>query len=75
MAAPLLEIELVAQEYFRLSVDKFVRKINDGQIALPITRMEPNNRKSKKFIALSDLAQYLEERHKEARKELASFRR
>lgn len=74
-ATPLLEIDLVARTYFGLTPDKFLRKVSEGDICLPITRMEPNNRKSKKFIAIADLAHYIEQRNKEARKELASFRR
>lgn len=71
----LLEIDLVASTFFRLSSEKVLRKISEGEIMLPLTRMEPNNRKSKKFIATIDLGQYIEERNKEARRELASFRR
>lgn len=71
----LLEIDLVATTYFGLSPEKFLRKISEGDIMLPLTRMEPNNRKSKKFIATVDLGHYIKQRNKEARRELASFRR
>lgn len=72
---PLLEIDLVARTYFGLTPEKFLRKISEGDIILPITRMEPDNRKSKKFVAIEDLARYIEQRNKEAKREMASFRR
>ena len=70
--APLLEIEMVAADYFHLSTDKFLRKVRSGQIHLPLLQMEPGSQKAKKFIAVTDLAAYIDTRHKAAQKELIS---
>jgi hypothetical protein len=59
----------VCKDYFaHLTLQKFIRKINDGQLALPIVRMEPSQ-KSAKGIHLQDLANYLDARRKEGQRE------
>ena len=66
---PILPVEVVCKDYFtHLTPEKFLRKISDGTIPLPLTRME-KSQKSAKGIFISDLAQYLDDRHEEARRE------
>lgn len=60
----------VRRDYFpHLDIDKFVRKINEGDIRLPMVRIE-DSKKSAKGVHLQDLADYLDERRAEALKEL-----
>ncbi|KWV60858.1 Pyocin activator protein PrtN [Bradyrhizobium macuxiense] len=60
----------VQRDYFsHLDVVHMLRKINDGDIRLPVVRIE-DNQKSAKGIHLQDLADYLDERRAAAKKEL-----
>ena len=66
---PVIPVEFVARYYFsHLSVEKLVRKINEGEIVLPLVRMK-SSVKSAKGVALNDLAEYLDKRIEAARKE------
>lgn len=66
---PILSVEVVCKDYFtHLNTEKFLRKISDGTIPLPLIRME-KSQKSAKGVFISDLAQYLDDRHDEARRE------
>lgn len=66
---PILPVEVVCKDYFtHLNIEKFLREISDGTIRLPLIRME-KSQKSAKGIFISDLAQYLDDRHDEARRE------
>jgi len=59
----------VCRDYFsHLDVQKFLRKINAGEIALPLVRME-GSQKAAKGVHLQDLADYLDERREAALKE------
>lgn len=61
--------EVVCRDYFpHLSVDKFIRKLSNGEIALPLIRME-TSQKAAKGVHLQDLADYLDARWQEAKKE------
>jgi hypothetical protein len=72
-AQPVIPVETVCRDYFRhLTVDKFIRKANSGEIALPLVRME-GSQKSAKGVHLNDLAAYLDKRHEAARKELSQI--
>lgn len=65
---PILPLETVCRDYFtHLTPEKLLRKISDGTIPLPLTRME-KSQKSAKGVFISDLAQYLDDRHDEARR-------
>jgi hypothetical protein len=58
--AAVIPIELICRDYFRhLTVEKLLRKILSGEIALPIVRME-KSQKAARGVHLSDLADYLE---------------
>lgn len=60
----------VQRDYFpHLETSHLIRKINDGDIRLPLVRIE-DSQKSAKGIHLQDLADYINERCAEARKEL-----
>ena len=65
----IVPIERVRKDYFsHLTLEKFLRKIGAGQIALPIVRME-RSQKSTRGVHLQDLASYLDKRTEEARRE------
>lgn len=68
-ASPVIPIETVAKEYFNLTTEKFIRKVESGEIPLPLTRVEERSQKSAKFIGMKDLADYLDERMKIARRD------
>lgn len=56
----IIPIEDVCRDYFsHLSVDKFLRKVSDGEIRIPVVRIE-HSQKSAKGIHLDDLANYLD---------------
>jgi hypothetical protein len=60
----------VRRDYFpHLEVEHLQRKINNGDIRIPVVMVE-GSKKSAKGIHLQDLANYLDERRAEAAKEL-----
>lgn len=66
---PVVPIDQVAADFFpHLSGTNLIRKINEGDIDLPLVRMEASQ-KAAKGVALVDLAAYVEARIEEARKE------
>lgn len=68
---PIIPVETVIADFFpNLKRDVFLRKIADGEIALPLVRMEASQ-KAAKGIHIADLAAYIDARHEEA---LAEFR-
>ena len=67
--AAVIPLETVCRDYFRhLTVQKLLRKILAGQIALPVLRME-TSQKAARGVHLSDLAEYLDKRRTAALKE------
>lgn len=59
----------VREDYFsHLTLPKFIRKVNEGQLALPLVRIEASQ-KSAKGVHLQDLADYLDAKRAEARRE------
>jgi hypothetical protein len=67
--AAVIPLEFVCRDYFRhLTVEKLLRKILAGQIALPIVRME-TSQKAARGVHLGDLADYLDQRRAAALKE------
>ena len=69
----IIPAEEVVRDYFsHLTVDKFLRKIGAGEIALPVVRIEASQ-KAAKGVHLQDLAEYLDARRAAARKELAQL--
>lgn len=66
--------EVVCKDYFpHLSLLKFLRKVNSGEIAIPLTRAE-QSQKSAKGVHLQDLASYLDRRREIALSEARAFR-
>ncbi|WP_445222175.1 pyocin activator PrtN family protein [Bradyrhizobium sp. Pa8] len=65
-----IPVEDVCRDYFsHLDPGKFIRKVNEGDLKIPMVRME-ESLKCAKGIHLQDLADYLDERRAEAQKEL-----
>jgi hypothetical protein len=59
--------EEVCRDYFaHLDTPKFVRKVDAGEIDLPLVRIEGST-KSARGVLLTDLASYIDARAKEAR--------
>ncbi|MCL4662015.1 pyocin activator PrtN family protein [Burkholderia multivorans] len=68
-ARVIVPIELVCRDYFsHLTVAQFVRKINVGEIALPLVRIDASL-KSAKGVHIEDLAEWIDERRAAAVKE------
>jgi hypothetical protein len=66
---PIIPLECVVQDYFRhLTVEKFMRKVTAGEIAIPVVRME-SSQKTAKGVHINDLAAYLDKQTAAARKE------
>lgn len=66
---PIIPAQTVCDDFFsHLTLSKFLRKVSEGQIALPMVRIEPSQ-KSAKGVHLQDLAEYLDERRKAAQRE------
>lgn len=64
-----IPVDKVRADYFsHLTMPKFIRKINEGQLALPLVRMEASQ-KSAKGVHLQDLADYLDARRAEGQRE------
>ena len=65
----IVPLEAVCRDYFRhLTVDKLLRKLLAGQIALPIVRIE-NSQKSARGVHIADLAAYIDRQREKALKE------
>lgn len=66
---PVVPVEDVCRDYFaHLTPAKFLRKVSDGEIAIPVVRAE-TSQKCQKGIYLQDLADYLDARREAALKE------
>ena len=69
----IIPIEEVCRDYFcHLNPVKLMQKINAGEIAIPLVRMEASQ-KCAKGIHLVDLARYLDVRAEAARKEMLAL--
>lgn len=67
--AAVIPLEDVCRDYFRhLTVEKLLRKLLAGQIALPVVRIE-NSQKAARGVHLSDLATYIDKQREKALKE------
>lgn len=66
-----IPLDLVCRDYFsHLSPDKLARKIGEGDIDLPLVRIEASQ-KGAKGVHLQDLADYIDRRRAAAKKEIA----
>jgi len=66
---PVISVDVVARDYFGgLTRQVFLRKVNDGSIALPVMRME-ESQKGARGVHVEDLAEYIDNRRADARRE------
>lgn len=66
---PIIPAQTVCADFFtHLEFRKFLRKVNEGQIALPLVRME-NSQKSARGVHVADLAKYLDDQRAAALRE------
>jgi hypothetical protein len=69
-------VDLVCRDYFsHLTPVVLLRKIDAGELPLPLVRIEATTQKTAKGIPLQDLAAYLDERIETARKECKQLNR
>ncbi|VWC40521.1 Pyocin activator protein PrtN [Burkholderia lata] len=69
-ALAVVPIELVCRDYFsHLTPLQLQRKINAGELALPLLRMEGNSQKAAKGVHINDLAAWIDARRAVAVKE------
>ena len=70
---PAVPVDVVVKDYFHhLTLPKFLRKVSDGDIKLPLIRME-DSQKSAKAVDVRDLATYLDERREVALRDFAQL--
>jgi hypothetical protein len=66
----IIPLETVRRDYFpNLTLPTLLNKLNRGEIALPVTRMEASQ-KATKGIHLGDLAAYIDARREAGQREL-----
>lgn len=69
----IIPLEDIRRDFFsHLTLQKMLRKLGSGDIALPVVRIE-NSQKCAKGIHLQDLANYLDKRRADALKEYAQL--
>ncbi|MEC7792827.1 MAG: pyocin activator PrtN family protein [Pseudomonadota bacterium] len=71
---PLIDIAVVSQHHFGQSPEAFMKKVETKKLLLPVTSMEPDNRKSRRGVHVFDLAQYIEAQANIAREELKAYK-
>lgn len=60
---PMIALERVVGDFFpELTVDTFLRRHAEGEIALKITRMNASSQKATRFVYLRHLADFIEAR-------------
>jgi hypothetical protein len=65
----IIPADIVARDYFpHLDAPRFIRKVNEGDIAIPLVRIEASQ-KSAMGVHLQDLAAYIDKRREAAQKE------
>jgi hypothetical protein len=73
-ARAVIPLDQVCRDYFpHLKTDKLLAKINAGEIALPVVRIE-GSQKSSKGVTVQALAEYIDERAEAANKERDQLR-
>lgn len=71
----IVPLDDVCRDYFsHLSPEKFLRKVAEGEIAIPVVRVEASQ-KCQKGVYLQDLADYLDQRRADALKEFRQLHR
>lgn len=68
--AAVIPVEDVCRDYFQhLSPNEFARKVSNGDIALPMVRIDAGSGKTARGVHLQDLAEWIDIRRKAAREE------
>jgi hypothetical protein len=68
-ARPVIPVEEVRKDFFgALALPTFLRKLTNGEIPLPVVRLD-HSQKGPKGIPITDLAAYLDARMEAARRE------
>lgn len=65
----IISVDTACKDYFGMKPDQFMRKINAGEIDIPVTRLDPNSNKSARGIHVTDLARWIDIRREAAIKE------
>ncbi|SFI77306.1 pyocin activator PrtN family protein [Aerobium aerolatum] len=63
----IIPVAAVAHDYFDLTAPKFIRKIQTGEIPLPLVRMEASQ-KAARGVHVSDLAAYIDRAREDAKR-------
>lgn len=67
--AAVIPVETVCKDYFsHLTREKFLRKVNIGELEIPLVRIEASQ-KAAKGIHIQDLAAYIDKRREAALRE------
>jgi len=66
---PIVPADVVARDFFDLDRRTFLRKVDGGDIKLPLIQME-RSQKSQKGVHIRDLAKYIDCMHAEARRQM-----
>jgi len=70
-----IPLDVIRRDYFdHLTIEKFLRKLNNGEIGLPVTRIEASQ-KSARGVHLQDLAVYIDTRRAAAQREAKAMAR
>lgn len=71
---PMIPAETACRDFFApLTYQTFLRKVQDGEIALPLVKME-RSQKGARMIHLADLAAYIDVRRDAAVEEMRKLR-
>ena len=69
----IIPVDLVCRDFFsHLTPVKFMRKIDRGEIRLPVVRIE-SSQKSARGVHVSDLAEWIDARREIARREMEAL--
>lgn len=72
-ALPIIPIDKVRLDFFNhLSLPKFLRKLNEHSIAVPVVRAE-QSQKSQRGVHVEDLAHFSDDRRLSAKREFEQF--
>ncbi len=67
----LVPVEALARDYFGgMKPEHLTKKLTDGDIKIPLVRMDPSSLKSPKGVHIADLAAWIDAQHEAAIKEL-----
>lgn len=65
---PDLDVKTVADNHFNLTEAKFLKKVENHEIDLPVIRLEDASQKARRIVMLADLANFLDKKAEEARR-------